>query len=165
VRLVHVKRDESFEAQFAGLYHRALGVATRLVGPGDPAEDVAAEALARTYVHWAKVRELVYLEAWVLRVTANVALDVLRGRRAEPVAITVTADMADSVVDRVFLTGEVRRLSKRQREVLVLRYVADLTEAQVASVLGLGVETVKEHAQRAMRVLRADHKEVGDAVV
>ena len=161
-----MKRDESFEEQFSGLYHRAMGVASRIVGPGDPAEDVAAEALARTFVQWQKVRDLPYLEAWVLRVTANVALDVVRRRRREPVVLHVSADVADGVVDRLALAQDVRRLSKRQQEVVVLRYVADLSEAQVAAALGLGVETVKEHAARAMRALRASRsEEVGGAVV
>lgn len=161
-----LKRDESFEAQFSGLYRRALGVAGRIVGPGDPAEDVAAEALARTFVHWRKVRDLPHLEAWVLRVAANVALDSVRRRRAAPVVVEVAVDVADGVVDRVDLAGAVRRLSTRQREVVVLRFVADLSEAEVASVLGVGVETVKEHTQRAMRALREQReKEVGNAVV
>lgn len=50
-----MRRDETFEREFPALYQRALGVAARVVGSGDPAEDVAAEALARTFVHWAKV--------------------------------------------------------------------------------------------------------------
>lgn len=159
-----MRRDESFERAFHGLYQRALGVAARVVGPGDPAEDVAAEALARTFVHWAKVRDLPYREAWVSRVAANVAVDVVRRQgRSAPTGATVSLDMADGVVDRLFMSGELRRLSKRQREVVVLRYLADLSEAEVATLLGLGVETVKEHARRAIAALR--DKEVGNAVV
>lgn len=164
MRLVGVKRDESFEQEFAGLYHRAMGVAARIVGPGDAAEDVAAEALARTFVRWGKVRELPYREAWVLRVAANVAIDSLRRNRPRPArAAGVQDDVADGVVDRLFVSGRMRQLSKRQREVVVLRYLADLSEAEVAALLGLGVETVKEHTQRAMRVLRQE--EVDNAVV
>lgn len=160
-----MRRDDAFEAAFPGLYHRALGVASRIVGSGDAAEDVAAEALARTFVHWRKVRDLPHLEAWVLRVAANVALDALR-RRRDPVAVdrAAGADVADGVVDRMVVADAMQGLSKRQREVVVLRFVADLSEAQVAAALGVGVETVKEHSQRAMRMLRAD-KEVGNAVV
>jgi RNA polymerase sigma-70 factor (ECF subfamily) len=160
-----VRRDQAFEAAFPGLYHRAHAVATRIVGDADSAEDVAAEALARTYVQWGKVRDLPYLEAWVLRVAANVALDVVR-RRKPAVASRSGVDPAEQVVDRLFVTGELRRLSKRQQEVVVLRYVADMPEADVASCLGVGVETVKEHAARAMRALRAGvEKEAGRAVV
>jgi RNA polymerase sigma-70 factor (ECF subfamily) len=160
-----VRRDEAFEAAFPSLYHRALAVATRVVGDPDSAEDVAAEALARTYVQWGRVRELPYLEAWVLRVTANVALDAVR-RRKPALAPAPGVDPAEQVVDRLFVTGQLQRLSKRQQEVVVLRYVADLPEAEVASSLGVGVETVKEHAARAMRALRAGvEKEAGRAVV
>ena len=162
-----MKRDDAFEAAFPGLYRRALAVAARIVGPGDAADDVAAEALARTFVNWRKVRDLPYLEAWVRRVAANVALDTVRKRRVPIAPEALRADVADGVIDRMFVAGAIASLSRRQREVVVLRYVADLSEAEVASLLGVGIETVKEHARRAMTALRAggDEQEVGNALV
>ena len=48
------------------------------------------------------------------------------------------------------------RLGLEQREVLVLRYFADLTEAQIATVLGVAPGTVKSRASRALAALSAD---------
>jgi RNA polymerase sigma factor (sigma-70 family) len=48
-----------------------------------------------------------------------------------------------------------RELQRRQREVIVLRYYADLTEAQVADLLGLSVGSVKAYASRGLEALRA----------
>ena len=46
------------------------------------------------------------------------------------------------------------KLPKRQREVVALRYLADLTEADTASVLGVTVGTVKQHGRRALQAMR-----------
>ena len=48
-----------------------------------------------------------------------------------------------------------RRLSRRQREVVAMRYLADLPEAEVAAALGCSVGTVKQHASRGLAALRA----------
>src|SRR5690349_24225136 len=66
--------DPEFEAVFDGLFARAYRHALRLVGEPALAEDLASEALARTYAHWRRVRAYDHLDAWVLRVvTADVA--------------------------------------------------------------------------------------------
>ena len=73
--------EERFVAAFGRLYPRALRVAYRVVGDVSTAEDVAAEALARAYAHWERIESLPWLEGWVLRVTANLALDIARRQR------------------------------------------------------------------------------------
>jgi RNA polymerase sigma factor (sigma-70 family) len=56
--------------------------------------------------------------------------------------------------DRLALLEDLRRLSPRQRAVLVLRYFDDLTEADTAEALGISVGTVKSHARDALARLR-----------
>ena len=56
--------------------------------------------------------------------------------------------------DRIALLEDLRRLSPRQRAVLVLRYFDDLTEADTAAALGISVGTVKSHARDALARLR-----------
>ena len=58
--------------------------------------------------------------------------------------------------DRVDLHRALDKLSRRQREVIVLRYFADLPEAAVAETLGCSVGAVKQHASRALAALRAE---------
>ena len=147
--------DDGFEAAFDALFAAARRIAMRLVGNGAEADDVAAEALARAYARWPKVRDLDYRDAWVMRVTANVALDVLRrARRPLPVPAVSDLDPADAAITRIALAQALRRLPRRQRDVVVLRYLADLSEADVAESLGVSAGTVKQHAHRAVDALR-----------
>lgn len=147
--------DDDFEAAFDALFASARRIAVRLVGEGAEADDVAAEALARAYARWSKVAELDYRDAWVMRVTANVALDVLRrSRRPLPKSAIDERDPADTAVTRIALAEALRRLPRRQRDVVVLRYLADLSEADVAESLGVSAGSVKQHAHRAVDALR-----------
>jgi len=147
--------DLGFEEQFDDLYARAYGVAFQLLGRRTEAEDVAQETLARCFVHWRKVRD--YAEAWVVRVAGNLAIDTWR--RGKVVGGSVddsTADVTTPGPDpqRLDLHHALRRLSRRQREVLVLRFLADLPEADVAQALGCSVGSVKQHAARGLAALR-----------
>lgn len=147
--------DDGFEEAFDALFAAARRIAVRLVGSGAAADDVAAETLSRAYARWSKVRDLDYREAWVMRVAANVALDVLRrSRRPLPAPAATEDDPADAAVTRVALAHALRRLPRRQRDVVVLRYLADLSEADVAESLGVSAGSVKQHAHRAIDALR-----------
>jgi RNA polymerase sigma-70 factor (sigma-E family) len=148
-------QDDGFDEAFDALFSSARQIAVRLVGNGPEADDVAAEALARAYSRWSKIRELDYRDAWVMRVAANVALDVLRrSRRPLPAPVVDTVDPAESTVTRLALAEALRRLPRRQRDVVVLRYLADLSEADVAESLGVSAGSVKQHAHRAVDALR-----------
>jgi RNA polymerase sigma-70 factor (sigma-E family) len=149
--------DLVFEESFEVLYARAYGVAFQLLGRRSEAEDVAQETLARAYVHWRKIRS--YAEAWVVRVAGNLSIDSWRRTRRlqlgdghheeAPDRATPEPDAA-----RVDLHRALRKLSRRQREVLVLRFLADLPEADVAQALGCSVGSVKVHASRGLASLR-----------
>jgi RNA polymerase sigma-70 factor (sigma-E family) len=151
--------DLGFEEQFDDLYARAYGVAYQLLGSRSEAEDVAQETLARAFVHWRKVRG--YAEPWVVRVAGNLAIDAWRRtRRVDTVADgrVARARGADATPgpdpQRIDLHRALRQLSRRQREVLVLRFLADLPEADVARALGCSVGSVKQHASRGLAALR-----------
>ena len=142
--------DERFDA-LAALSYR---VAYRMVGSREDARDLAQEAMARAYVRWPKVRDKA--GGWVATVTTNLALDHLRRRsRRAPDLVDATRDDAATVAERSDLVAALRRLPRRQRDVVVLRYLADLPEAEVASTLGCSVGTVKQHAHRGLAALRA----------
>ncbi|MBV9041360.1 MAG: hypothetical protein JOZ68_10160, partial [Acidimicrobiia bacterium] len=72
-----------FDECFRALYPRARSVAYRILGSRPAAEDAAAEAFTRALVAWRRVRSLPYRDAWILRVSANVAIDVRRRRSPE----------------------------------------------------------------------------------
>lgn len=144
----------SFDDAFAELYRAAYRVAFRLLGERTEAEDVAQEALARTYVRWRTVEP--YAAAWVCRVATNLSIDrVRRRRRMSDDEVPDRAAVDAHREERMDLQRALRALPRRQREVVVLRYVADQPEDAVAAALGLSVGSVKTHASRGLAALRA----------
>jgi RNA polymerase sigma-70 factor (sigma-E family) len=150
---------ETFDDAFASLFRAAYRVAFRLLGDREDAADIAQEALARASVRWAKVTAGDRSPTpWVVRVAANLALDRWRRRKvAARYAASVAASeraSANALPERVDLHRALAALPRRQREVVVLRYVADMAEADVAAALGCSTGTVKTHASRGLAALR-----------
>lgn len=149
------ERDD-FEAFFYSLLPSVMRVALRLTGDWFVAEDVASEAFARAFARWRSVSGLAYRDAWVMRVASNLAIDVAR---RSPVGLETAegevADPAETAVLRVSLAAALGGLPQSQREAVVLRYLADLPEAEVSEALGVATGTVKSHLHRARVALRA----------
>jgi RNA polymerase sigma factor (sigma-70 family) len=151
-----------FEDAFEGLYGLGYRVAFRLLGRRGDAEDVAAEALARAYVRWSRIGA--YPEAWVSRVSTNLAFDVWHKEHRARRAPTTTTTIDGPTADRVDLHRALTALSKRQREVVALRYLADLPEETVAAALGCSTGTVKQHASRGLAALKRSTSVVAEEV-
>jgi RNA polymerase sigma-70 factor (ECF subfamily) len=145
---------ESYEAAFAELVLPAFRVALRILGNAADAEEVAAEAMARALRSWDRVQGLSYRRAWVVRVASNLAVDRARRRPLSLVPADHVPDLADAVVLRLALGAALRALPRRQREVVVLRYLDDCSEADVARSLGISHNSVKKHTARAVHALR-----------
>lgn len=146
--------NEEFERWFRSLYPRAYGIALRIVETPAEAEDTAAEAFTRALLRWRRVSELDYRDAWLLRVTANVAIDVVRRRRRMPVMSSVVETPESNAEDRLSLLGALATLPPRQRDVLVLRYFVDLTDEDIARCLSMAGGTVKAHVHRGLVRMR-----------
>ncbi len=145
------------DVAFPDLYDAAYRVAHRILLCRERAADVAQEALARAFARWRRVSRLRRPEAWVARVTANLAIDVRRRDRTAREAVLdlrPPSGRETTVAERVDLAAALQLLSKRQREVVTLRYVADLSEADVATELGCSVGAIKQHAARGLARLR-----------
>ena len=150
--------EPEFERAFPALFMAAYHVTHRLLGNVAQAEDAAAEAVARALVGWRKVGVLDHREAWVVRVASNIAIDEIRrrGRRGSTrlAANPPASDTTEEAALRLALAAALSALSPRQREVIALRYLVDLDEAQVARVLGISINSVKKHAVRGRAALR-----------
>jgi RNA polymerase sigma factor (sigma-70 family) len=146
-----------FEDVFDDLYRRAYRIAFRLLGNREEAKDIAQEAVARAGLRWAKLGQTTYYMAWVARVTGNLVIDNGRRRMRERLPLRAGAPTAEetSTVERLHLRAVLGALPRRQREVVTLRYLADLPETTVAELLGCSVGTVKRHASRGLAALRA----------
>jgi len=142
----------SFELAFADLYRLAYRVAFRILGDRSDAEDVAQEALARAALRWSRLHERP--EGWVCRVASNQAIDRYRRRLRQPQIPLGPVAIDERLGERGDLVAALRKLPRRQREVVVLRYLADFSEADVAVALGCSVGTEKSQASRGLSALR-----------
>ena len=144
---------EPFEQAFDKMFTSAYRLAHRVLGEHAAAEDVAAEACARAYASWRRVGELSYREAWVLRVAANLAIDLVR-RKPRYANSSHRTDMEDVIALRITLAAALKKLPRRQREAVVLRHLGGLPEADVAELLGISSGSVKTHLSRGLAALR-----------
>jgi RNA polymerase sigma-70 factor (sigma-E family) len=145
-----------FEAFVAARRDALLRTAYLLTGDHHDAEDLVQSALIKVVPKWGRIKDRP--EPYVRRVLARESVSRWRGRRWREVATDVVPEAmhhpsADSA-DRIALLEDLRRLSPRQRAVLVLRYFDDLTEADTAAALGISVGTVKSHVRDALARLR-----------
>ncbi|MGB8650417.1 MAG: sigma-70 family RNA polymerase sigma factor [Mycobacteriales bacterium] len=150
------RADDSFDAAFDDLRVLAYRAAYRLLGSAADSEEIAAEALVRTYARWSKVQG--HAQPWVVTVATNLALD--RGRRLT-VARSHERDLLgpDAVPDpyleeRLDLQAALRRLPRRQRQVVALRFLADWSARDTAQALQVDIGTVKSQTSRALAQLR-----------
>jgi RNA polymerase sigma-70 factor (sigma-E family) len=140
-----------FDDEFGDLAVLAYRVAFRILGDRATAEDIAQEALARAYQHWSRISA--YRQAWIARVAGNLAIDQIRRRRPQLQAAQ-QSDAEVILIERLDLQRALLGLPKRQRDAVVLRYIADLSEADVATLLGCSPGTVKSHLNRGTSRLR-----------
>ncbi len=150
----------SFDDEFDDLWTVAYRVAFRVLGVREDAEDVAQDALERVGVQWKRVRS--YARPFTARVAGQRAIDVWRRRThllgAEAHVgvdhLDGEGDSASGWADRDDLVRALRALPKRQREVVILRYLGDFSERDTAAALGCSVGSVKTHASRGLAALR-----------
>ncbi len=156
--------DDEFRSFYERLEPRAVSAAVRLVGSRTVGEDIAAEAFSRAYARWSKVSRHPNPDAWLLRVVGNVAIDHVRHESRRPHFEEAGVrggegridPSADQVALRIDLTDAMAHLSGRQQEVVLLRYLIDLPEEEVAAGMGLSKGSVKTHLHRATAKLRSE---------
>jgi DNA-directed RNA polymerase specialized sigma24 family protein len=142
---------EPFEAFFRREYQPVLGLAFVLCGSHAVAEELTMDAFESP-------------GAWVRKVVSNSSVSRFRRVSAEARArLRLMGGVGPSALDGsgdVEVWEAVRRLSRRQAQVVALFYVEGFSRAEVARILGLSEESVKTHLERARRQLE---KELGDA--
>lgn len=150
---------EGFERFAARVSPALLRSAYLLSGDRGHAEDLLQTTLWRTAQHWEEIQDSP--EGYAHQVLVNLSRDRRRGLRRRPqeaplaeAAAWSAADLGQRLVERDTMTRAVRRLPARQREVLVLRFVLDLSVAETASALGSSEGAVKSHTARALARMR-----------
>jgi RNA polymerase sigma-70 factor (sigma-E family) len=148
-------------AEFVAARGQALHrTAYLLTGDWALAEDLVQTSFARAYPRWSRIAAE-DPEGYVRRVLVNTWSSWWRRRwRGEmptsELPETASSDAFAVADSRSALRSALERLPRRQRAVVVLRFHEDLSETQVADLLGVSVGTVKSTASKALARLRAD---------
>ena len=151
--------DEDFAAFVAARWGSLYRLAYLLAASPTGAEDLLQTTLEKAYVNWSRIGRMEYAEAYVRRMLATTLVSSRRRAwiREQPwddVPDTAGDSTDIPVLDRHLIWPLVCALPPRQRAVIVLRYYEDLSEAQIAVVLGCARGTVKSQSAAAIGALR-----------
>ncbi|MFG2354829.1 SigE family RNA polymerase sigma factor [Streptomyces sp. NPDC048521] len=142
-------------------YRSLLGLAALLLDDTASCEDVVQEAFIRVHSARKRVRDPEKTLAYLRQTVVNLSRSTLRRRilglklLSKPMPDMASAEEgAYDRLERRDLIKAMKGLQRRQREVLVLRYFADMTEAQVAESLGISLGSVKAYGSRGIAALR-----------
>jgi RNA polymerase sigma-70 factor, ECF subfamily len=169
-----MRLNGDFQEFYEANYGRIVAMVTAVLGDRNEAEDVAQEAFARCVTRWSRLGDYDKPEAWVRQVALRIAIDSGRRiRRAGRTAARLAAQRLDppagpaeslAVSD---LGAALRKLPLREREVIVLHYLADLPVDTIAQERGLPASTVKTRLaagrRRLVSELTQPSEEVNDA--
>ncbi len=156
-------RSDAVASLFRTHHRRLVGLASLLCDDRATAEDIVQEAFAGLYRRWWRLRDPHSSVTYLNRAVVNGGRNHLtRGRRADASMLRMVPQaegrssaehdvLAQDEADR--LRQAIRALPQRQRQVLVLRYYLDQSEAEIADTLKVSRGSVKRHASRALATL------------
>ncbi len=138
-----------------------LRAAQALTGNHADAEDLVQATLVKTYQSWDNVADPAALDTYVRRVMVNTHISGWRRRRVDEYP---TDQVPDAATDdktghsdlQELVQHAVDRLPRRMRAAVMLRFYDDMSEPQVAAMLGVSIGTVKSTVARAVAKLRED---------
>jgi RNA polymerase sigma factor (sigma-70 family) len=151
-------QPQRFEEVYLREFPRVFALAYALSGSRPAAEDIAQDAFVVAHRQWGRISGYDDPGAWVRRVAANLAVSAVRRRVAEARALVRLAGRREpSYTDLPAEDGEfwraVRRLPRRQAQVVALVALEDLSTAEAASTLGCSQRTAQVHLQKARATL------------
>jgi RNA polymerase sigma-70 factor (sigma-E family) len=163
----HLARDQAkidnpaFRDYVTARGRALLRTAYVLTGNLADAEDLVQSALAKTYLAWDRIEDRAALDGYVRRAMVNTHISWWRRRRldefpTDEIPDQAVADHSGSSDLHETLRRAIDRLPQRMRAAVMLRFYDDMTEAEVAEVLGVSLGTVKSTVSRAVAKLRID---------
>ncbi|MGC4953940.1 SigE family RNA polymerase sigma factor [Actinomadura citrea] len=156
---VNATRHEEFRAYVVERGPVLLRAATQLTSDRAEAEDLLQAALAKTYLAWDRIEDRSALDGYVRRAMVNTQISWWRRRKldvypTDQLPERPVEDHTDRSEMRDALGRALSRLPERQRLAVMLRYYEDMSEREIAEVLGVSIGTVKSTVSRAMARLR-----------
>lgn len=162
-----MRGDADFERYVAARWSSLVRVGWLLTGDWAAAEDLVQSALTRSWTRWPLIRSQQDPEAYVRKVMLTTYLDGKRRRSSSELVTAAlperptSGDLGRAVEDRTDLAVALAELPPRQRAVVVLRYLDDQSEAEVARVLRCSPGTVKSQSSKALARLRSSRHLLG----
>jgi RNA polymerase sigma factor (sigma-70 family) len=148
-----VADERDFSEWYAASFARVRRAVALAVGDAGLSEEATAEAFARALLHWRSVSGMARPEAWVYRVALNQVRSRLRRNRLEErwLERQQVGHHPPPAEPQTALWAAVAQLAPRARTAIALRYVADLSEAEVADAMGItrGTAAATLHKARA----------------
>jgi RNA polymerase sigma-70 factor (sigma-E family) len=142
-------------------YVRLVRLAVLLIGDVGRAEEIVQDAFVDLVARWRSIRDPGAAAAYLRTCVANGARSHLRHRAvvnrqpaSQPSAVNSAETEALVQIEHERVLSVLSELPGRQREVLVLRYYGQLSEAEIADTLGISRGAVKTHSFRGLRSLR-----------
>jgi RNA polymerase sigma-70 factor (ECF subfamily) len=162
-------REQAFRRLVDERLEASYRLAFLLLGDRSAAEDATHDAILDAWAGFGRLRDGAAFDGWFRRILVNACRDARRQRRrhptasldAAPPARTPVADPIAAWAEREALERALRSLSTEHREVIVLRYHADLPLDRIATALDLPLGTVKSRLHHALRYLRAAYDAAG----
>jgi RNA polymerase sigma-70 factor (sigma-E family) len=156
-----VPAADSLTLLYSAHYKGLVRLAAFLTSDRDTAEEVVQDAYVKVLGRWGGLRDLDKGEAYLRQTVVNLSRSRLRHRvvvekhAPAPMVDAASAEAgAMSRLERSAVVHALAELPRRQREAIVLRYYADLSEAQTAHAMGISAGAVKSHTSRGMASLR-----------
>jgi RNA polymerase sigma-70 factor (sigma-E family) len=158
--------DEALVALYTAHYRSLVRLSALLLRDSAAAEDVVQDAFVAMHGSWRRLRDTDKALAYLRQAVVNRSRSRLRhlkvAERKAPALLPADASAslpsaehgAMAALEREHVIKALRSLPQRQREVIVLRYYGDLSEAQIAEAMGISTGAVKSHASRGIGALR-----------
>jgi RNA polymerase sigma-70 factor (sigma-E family) len=157
-----VEAYQAVTSLFAEHYRTLVGLAAFLVRDTATAEEVVQDSFVAMHCGWSRLRDSDKALPYLRRSVVNRSRSVLRHRMVvdknapkPPPDMPSAEQGAITQMERSAVVDALRALPLRQREALVLRYYADLSEGQIAAAMGITTGAVKSHTARGMSALRS----------
>jgi len=148
---------------YEGHYKQLVRLALLLVHDMQTAEEVVQDAFEAMHLAWRRLRDSEKALSYLRQTVVNRSRSVLRHRKVvdmhspKPAPDEPSAEHAVlALLERSAVVSALRLLPVRQREAIVLRYYADLSEADIAQAMGISKGAVKSHTARAMATLKSN---------
>ncbi len=145
---------ESFARWYEAEHRRVLAAMMLCSGSATVAQESTDEAFARALIKWERVSNMASPGGWVFAVARNHARRLARRASLEDRLLRRSAPRQDLAGPAGETWALVKDLPERQRTVIVLRYVLDLPEQEIATILGVKRGTVSAHHSAALAGLR-----------